>query len=100
MRLKRVDLPTLGRPTIATIGFIILIFYITLSADYADYLSVYYLFRQDLQDLQDFFAFPACPAPSGEERQKPISLFEGVHWAYDDPKLFRYKSTGPNLEYL
>jgi len=32
----------------------------------------YFIFRQDLQDFQDFFAFP-------EERQKPISLFEGVH---------------------
>ena len=39
---------------------------------YADYLSVYCIIRQDLQDFQDFFAFP-------EERQKPISLFEGVH---------------------
>jgi len=41
---------------------------------YAAYLSAYYLFRQDFQDFQDFFAFP-------EERQKPKSLFEGVHSA-------------------
>jgi len=38
-----------------------------------------FLFRQDRHDFQDIFAFPACPATSGEERQKPIPLFEGVH---------------------
>ena len=48
---------------------------------YADHLSVYYSSRQDLQDFQDFFTFPACPVKSGEERQKPISLFGGVHLA-------------------
>jgi len=37
-------------------------------------MSVYFIFRQDFQDFQDFFAFP-------DERQKPISLFEGVHLA-------------------
>jgi hypothetical protein len=33
-----------------------------------------FLFRQDQPDFQDLFAFP-------EERQKPISLFEGVYLA-------------------
>jgi hypothetical protein len=36
-------------------------------------------FRQDLQDFQDFFAFPRS-AGQAAERQKPISLFEGVHF--------------------
>jgi hypothetical protein len=34
-------------------------------------LPAYFIFRQDQPDFQDIFAFP-------EERQKPISLFEGV----------------------
>ena len=39
---------------------------------YADHLSVFFYLDRINRIFQDFFAFP-------EERQKPISLFEGVH---------------------
>ena len=51
---------------------------------YAYHLSVCFLFRSI--GFSGFFDFPACPAASGEERQKPISLFEGVHLAIKQNK--------------